>query len=80
MYFLLRQVTDVGVAALGAALTGLQELGLDGTRVGAAALEALAGLPRLRKLSLLWCRAVTDAGARVGRKGEASPSVAAVLM
>lgn len=50
---------------MAAALTGLQELGLDGTRVGTAALAALVGLAHLQKLSLHWCGAITDAGARL---------------
>lgn len=61
----LAQVSDAGVAALAAALTGLQDLGLDGTQVGAAGLAALASLAHLRKLSLHWCGGVIDAGARL---------------
>ena len=57
------QITNAGLAVLTAALTALQELGLDGTQVDGAGLGALVGLPDLRHLSLQWCRGVTCCGA-----------------
>ncbi len=57
------QLSNDGLAALVAALPKLTELGLNGTQVTNAGLPALARLAELRKLSLQWCRGVSNAGA-----------------